>query len=73
MPKKKRGLKVITRRLSAEVRSSGVSVELAVGNVRGEKNEEGKLGRSDPGWKLSWTDEPLKKSFLEDFQGPLPA
>lgn len=70
---KRRRLKVITRRSSAEVRSSGVSVGVDSRKWRGKKTRKEELfGRCEPRWKLSWTDEAFKKSSSIVFRAGCP-
>lgn len=64
---------MITRRSSAEVRSSGVSVGVDSRKWRGEKKRKEFFGQCDPRCKLSWTGEAFKKSSSIVFQGLLPA
>lgn len=65
---------MITRRSSAEVRSSGVSVGVDGRKWRGRKKtrKEELFGRCEPRWKLSWTDEALQEELVDCFQGWLP-
>lgn len=68
---KRRRLKVITRRSSAEVRSSGVSVG-GDGRKRGRKTRKQVWGDAVPGGSCRGQVR-LQEEMLDGFQGPLPA